>query len=420
MNVLDADSRKSSPIQPSGVSAFHWRYLFIVITHSDPDYALRWPHQIFRAEAEALLRDDPKEKTSAAVEWREGAEWLLVEAFASETPKVEFGRTEGVIAGREFLIALKDRSHKLPKANPPKQYYLSRLRAKPAAFGGTDEAKRQMERSERERKQKDLQRAWLSMVQALQGSGYLGQVAAGYCEDTHDGHYHPDAEIEKIISDLTGLSVWYPALAQFDGMAIDSESWSEPIFYTLVEVFHDLVARPRRRWYHTWNDCGWHYENFAQNPAQMLYRWRVNKLFTEAGNPLQIAKTGEDVGRLVEGTDQERQELIASALRTNDTERRNTVEHAVALFRGRDAGREEKRSACIALAALLEERRDLMKQELLSKDEGALFTLANQFDIRHRRADQKGDYDDAYLEWVYWWYLATVDLVEKLLARQAL
>jgi hypothetical protein len=41
-------------------------------------------------------------------------------------------------------------------------------------------------------------------------------------------------------------------------------------------------------------------------------------------------------------------------------------------------------------ARVLESRRQLIKKEMLSKDEGALFQIANQFDIRDRGADHKG------------------------------
>ena len=90
----------------------------------------------------------------------------------------------------------------------------------------------------------------------------------------------------------------------------------------------------------------------------------------------------------------------------------------MALFRSRGVTREDKRSAAVALARVLEDRRDLLKAELLSKDEGSLFQIANQFDVRHRRADQRPNYDEAYLDWIFWWYLATVELTDRLLARQ--
>ncbi len=68
---------------------------------------------------------------------------------------------------------------------------------------------------------------------------------------------------------------------------------------------------------------------------------------------------------------------------------------------------------------MLEERRALLKEALVSKDGGALFQIANGFAIRHNRAGQQGDYDPAFLDWVFWWYLATIKLTDQLLDRQA-
>nr|WP_237492991.1 hypothetical protein [Streptomyces sp. YIM 132580] len=93
------------------------------------------------------------------------------------------------------------------------------------------------------------------------------------------------------------------------------------------------------------------------------------------------------------------------------------VRHAVALFRARGAAAEGKRSAIVTLAGILEERRALLKDEL-GKDEGALFEIANRYDLRHRRADQRGDYDEAFLDWIFWWYLGTVELTNRLIASR--
>ncbi len=66
---------------------------------------------------------------------------------------------------------------------------------------------------------------------------------------------------------------------------------------------------------------------------------------------------------------------------------------------------------------MLEQRRALLDAQLLSKDENALFQIANEFDLRHRRADQRDDYGDDYLDWIFWWYLGTVELTNRLLRR---
>jgi hypothetical protein len=187
----------------------------------------------------------------------------------------------------------------------------------------------------------------------------------------------------------------------------------------LVEVFHDMVSRPTSRWWHSYGGCGWHYSAFAIGPARRLYRWRVNRLLASSTLGLRLAEEGEDQGRLVRVEPSGLEDLPERAVQTAAPEKVNRVQHAIALFRSRTAGAEERRSAVIALAGILEERRDVLKDELLSKDEGALFTIANQFAIRHQGADQRGDYDPAFLDWLFWWYLGTVQLTDQLLARQA-
>jgi len=140
------------------------------------------------------------------------------------------------------------------------------------------------------------------------------------------------------------------------------------------------------------------------------------QLLADAGIDLELAESGEDVGRLVHSPSDPRRQLAAQAISSRSAAA-DPIRHAIALFRGRGAGREDKRSACIALAGVLEQRRSELKIELLNKDEGALFQIANQFDVRHRNADQRGDYHEAYLDWIFWWYLATIELANQLAAR---
>ncbi|MGW1616541.1 hypothetical protein ACWCQZ_45340 [Streptomyces sp. NPDC002285] len=42
---------------------------------------------------------------------------------------------------------------------------------------------------------------------------------------------------------------------------------------------------------------------------------------------------------------------------------------------------------------------------------GALFEIANRYDLR-----QRGDYGEPFLDWIFWWYLATVELANRITA----
>jgi hypothetical protein len=178
------------------------------------------------------------------------------------------------------------------------------------------------------------------------------------------------------------------------------------------------VTRSRVRHFHDYAGCGWHYSKFSVTAGREVYRWKVNELLQAAGIGYMLAGAGEDLGRLVATFDDGRSALIDSALAGTQPGTAGQVAHAVALFRNRAADAEYKRSAVLALAGVLEERRGLIKAELCSADEGALFQVANKFAIRHQNKDQHTDYDPAFLDWIFWWYLATVELTDRIINRQ--
>ena len=192
------------------------------------------------------------------------------------------------------------------------------------------------------------------------------------------------------------------------------------LFFDVVELLHDLVSRPLTRWYHGYGECGWHYGDFEIEPGRVVYRWRVNKILARSDLGLRLAEDGEDIGRLVTVTDDARAELVQAVVARDDGEPADQVRHALALFRQRGADRNQKRSAVVALALVLEERRhDVLTGVLAKSDRGALFEIANNFHIRHQDAKQKRDYDEFYLDWIFWLYLATIELTNRVIDEQA-
>ena len=62
--------------------------------------------------------------------------------------------------------------------------------------------------------------------------------------------------------------------------------------------------------------------------------------------------------------------------------------------------------------------RGLLKKELLSGDENDLFKIANTFNLRHKNPSQQGDYRQEFLEWLFYTYLATIQLTTRLRRSQ--
>ena len=75
-------------------------------------------------------------------------------------------------------------------------------------------------------------------------------------------------------------------------------------------------------------------------------------------------------------------------------------------------------SLVVPQANTAEESGKLLKDTLFTDDEGALFVIANKFDLRHRNDKQHTNYDPAFRDWVFWWYLATIELTDRIRDRQ--
>ncbi|MGW3736489.1 hypothetical protein [Streptomyces sp. NPDC005148] len=367
------------------------------------NYELCWPASLFVSEGERVLR-------SSNTSWEEQAIWLLTEALAGTTAIADFedlsnrpapsddpwasttpgwGKRAGMDK-REWLTELISRAAELRHAAEPRPYWPQRQGLGLSHDGSTS---------------RDTRRDFARIINDFADNGYLVEVFGEECID--DPNDLPDAS--QVIDRRLGIPGLWP---------LAPETWDEDTFFGLIEVFHDLVSRPRTRRFHNWNMCGWHHSEFHNGPARILYRCKVNQLLREAGIEYELAAEGEDHGRLVAITDDARSTLVHRALNDSAPDITTRIRHAIALFRGRDTTVESKRSAIVTLAGILEERRALIKDQIGKPDEGALFEIANRYDLRHRKADQRGDYDEAFLDWIFWWYLATVELTNRLIASR--
>ena len=368
------------------------------------DYALVWPAPLVRAELEPLLAP-----WTGTRHWEARALLLLEEAFAESRPASELlnaGRDDlselvlgmgiestGRPEQRSYLKELGRLLDDLPLAAPPRPLWSERHEGKkPAEARGCEE----------------LARHFAEMVHDLARRGYLEKQLP---QARRNGRAAA-ARTNRDLRDSAGFSaigdVW-PLLETY-------RSWSQTQLLDLVEAFHDVVARPRLRLRSGERDL--RYDDFAIEPGRRLYRWQVNALLETSTLPIRFAEEGEDIGRLVAVTDEARAELVSTmAERRGHTG--DQVRHALALFRRREANEHDKRSAIVTLYGILEQRRDLLREHLYGKDEDALFQIANKFAVRHQTASQNANYDPVFLDWVFWWYLATIELTDRLLARQS-
>lgn len=362
---------------------------------ANSDYELTWPRDLLRAELTMMI-DGP----APARDWRARAQLLLEDAFSSTVPRDDFENPPlstdpwdtSPMSQRQFLVELRDNLDSLRTAADRPLYWTERRSGQVSRSSLALPA---------------ITRGFSQIIENFVERGYYEQAFQKDCVDEPSlSLVNPSNMIER----LTGRPDLWPLNHQELSEDLDA-------FCDAVEVLHDLVSRPRRRWLHDYMQCGWHYADFARGSGQALYRWRVNALLEQSDLGLRLADDGEDTGRLIEVTDDARTDLVKQMVRRDDGATGDRIRHAIAQFRARSADEHDKRSAAMTLALVLEERRALLKEELHSRDEGDLFMIANKFAIRHQNDHQQQDYDPAFRDWIFWWYLATIELTDRLIER---
>ncbi|GLY83361.1 hypothetical protein Airi02_012910 [Actinoallomurus iriomotensis] len=370
---------------------------------AEPDYQLLWPRALFKAEAARLLN------ARDLADWNDRCELLLEDAFVrgyeggplSEFRELSVGFPDGLrraagsrstmlTAKQQFLRSLMDKADLLHEDTTHRRPYWRERKA-----GQRNVVVLSLEAVIRE---------FVALAEEFEQIGYFEKRFGKDCVDDSYGN-HPSELIEREI----GVGdMWPPSL---DRLVDDAD-----LFFDLVELLHDFAARPQTRSLHSFAGCGWHHRGFEIESGRAVYRWRVNKILQRSDLGLRLAEDGDDTGRLVTVTDDARTELIHALTVRDDGEPADQVRHAIELFRARGADRHQKRSAVAALALVLEERRHNVLVEALAKsDRGALFDIANNFHIRHQDAKQKRDYDDFYIDWIFWLYLSTIELTNRII-----
>jgi len=365
------------------------------------DYELRWPRELVVREL-AGLRADPD-----ARQRQDRITFLLEEVFLGETPAHDFT----VAASRRPVL---DDPWGTPPVPPDvdledEQGFLDRLIAElpqlrehhePAPYWPARHGRQHAVSSTATAAQR-----FAALIRDLHTRGYFDRTLPPLCVDDRD-----PIDESAVLAERLGLPELWP---------LRPENWDEDTFFGLVEVFHDLAVRPRERNLHSYNGCGWHYSGFGTDTGRARYRWRVNRLLASAGVGLRLAEDGEDTGRLVRTVDDARTDLVERALAAPSETGGDRVQHAIARFRQRGATAEDKRMAVIALFGVLEQRSVLLKatEQITSKDESDLFNIANNFALRHHDVQQKRDYDPIFLDWMFWWYLAAIEVTNQVLAR---
>lgn len=193
------------------------------------------------------------------------------------------------------------------------------------------------------------------------------------------------------------------------------ETYGEEDLFDAIELLFDLVSAPVDGFYHGYSDCGWHYESFDRQSGQNKYCDEINDIIQDYADGYELSSDGE----ILLGAHQGLEDLLVTHLPELNTENVETrIERAILKFRRYRSSVDERREAVRSLADVLEYLRPRLREVLLSKDESDLFNIANNFGIRHHNPNQKTAYDpDVWLNWMFYFYLATIHAVVQLIKK---
>lgn len=387
------------------------------------DLRLQWPAELFTAEAEDLIRsgyagDADVVKLLFREAFAEGTgERLVTEVCEGPTYRGRWRPTAPSEDPWNRTEINGTRPQRVPSSQSLLQEVVRRVRE-----GNIPRFTRKRYWSDRRNSTPEpeveplskpgLRDAFVSLLCELDKIGYLDRAAGPDCCDEPGDRI---AEGEAAIQQRTGKKAVWPSHslgpAWWRGLPDDD-------FFDLIEVFFDLVQRPRQSYWHSFCD-EWDYGEHDQRAGQRVYLWRTNELLSRSTTNLRLSAEGEDRGLLVRVVPDDRAELprrVAAAAR--DDQERARIQHSIASQRSRHTTRESRREAVRSLADVLENREREAKKKLASKDERTLFQIINQFDLRHMNQSQQADYGEEFLDYFFWTFLSTLDLLDRLAERK--
>lgn len=193
-------------------------------------------------------------------------------------------------------------------------------------------------------------------------------------------------------------------------------TYSEDDLFDVIELLHDHASEGIDGRLHSYGGCGMHYSTFSPEKGRVIFRRELNELLVDYEDGFELSADGEIVHLPAAGFEHLVHAPVPHSDQANVSVR---IEAAVAKYRSRSSGLQERRDATRALIDVLEYLRPEVKKVFVSEDENALFNIANNFGIRHHNQKQRTDYDpNVWTSWMFYVYLATVHAALRLLERR--
>lgn len=251
---------------------------------------------------------------------------------------------------------------------------------------------------------KTLKKFFLLKFEELESSFYFREAVGYTCVDkgTIKGVWGIDPE-----------SFFFMKLRIHDSWPIQQniDGYDEAKLLSVIEFLYDYVSEPKKQWYHSWDHCGWHTEDYDKASGKARYREEMNSILKNYESGYEMSATGEILEIAPSGLEPVSEEVEITSDPKNIDDR---ISGAITKYRRYNATLDDKKDAVRTLADVLE----YLRKEgvtLPTRDDSDLFNMINNFDIRHHNREQQGEYDkDAWYDWMFYTFLSSINVLLKL------
>jgi hypothetical protein len=237
----------------------------------------------------------------------------------------------------------------------------------------------------------------------LRKDGYFQKYLGIECTDGYIPGKMGDVGLEVLLR-LKKESLW----------EIDKKygHYTEADLFDMIEFLYDHASSGLSGTYHSWSDCGTHYEKFDDVKGRKFYRDTINRILVDYEDGYELSEKGEVLRLLEVGF----KSLIEAPVVADDKENINSrVDNAILRFRRAKSTLEDRKDAIRELADILEYLKADVLKYMDNQDAKDIFNIANNFGIRHHNERQKQNYPRAiWYSWMFYYYLATIQVVTRL------
>ncbi len=124
-----------------------------------------------------------------------------------------------------------------------------------------------------------LKKVFLRIYREFEDSLHFQKATGYYCVDSGQirGLWGSgDSDVEAFIYLELGMDDIWPIEKKIG-------NYDEPTLFTVIEFFYDYVSEPLDKWYHSWDNCGWHSSEYDREKGREKYRMGINEILKDYG-----------------------------------------------------------------------------------------------------------------------------------------